>query len=239
MKKVLFLGATGRIGESLLEELEKYEKDYEIIIGVHKTPSTFPNQIKINLSDIEQLKEAMKDFEIVVNLAANSNKEASFQEILEPNIVGAYNVFEAARQTNCERVIFASSVHTVKGYPLGSEIKHSDATKPINFYGASKVFGESLCNIYASKYNLSCLAIRIGAYISNSEKEKAREEKTNLDYAISQKDLAQLIHKCITAPETIKFAIFGGSSNNKQKFLDISYAKELIGYEPVDDFFEK
>lgn len=234
-KRVIILGATGRIGPSLIEELKQYSKDYEIIIGSHKTKVKDYENRKVNLQSIRKLKKAFKGIHTVINLAAESSQYAEFQETLKPNIIGSYNVFEAARQSKVKRVIFASSVHAIKGYKLSKTVKSTDITKPINFYGASKVYGESLCNVFSTKYNLSCLAIRIGAYVSNDLKHKVCMTRDNFDYVISQRDLGQLVHKCIQAPPNVKYGILAGSSNSKHLYMDLTSAKKLVGYKPQDD----
>ena len=237
-KQVIILGATGRIGPSLLEELQQHSKDYNIILGIHSTkPKNLPSR-KINLQSIRKLKKAFKKIHTVINLAAESDPKSEFNKILKPNIIGAYNVLEAARQAKVKRVIFASSVHAIRGYKISKTVKSTDITKPINFYGASKVFGESLCNIFSTKYNLSCLAIRIGAYISNDRKKKVCATRDNFDYVISQRDLGQLIHKCIIAPPSVKYGILAGSSNNKHLYMDLTSAKKLVNYKPQDDAFK-
>ncbi len=240
MKTVLFLGFSGRVGPSLIEEyLKNYKNSYNLILGYHKKkPKCDLESRKINLSDLDVLKKAMEGIDVVINFAANSNPDSEFSEILEPNIIGAYNVFEAARQMKVKRVIFASSVHSIKGYPLGYEVKHDDITKPLNFYGVSKVFGEALCNVFSRKYGLSCLAIRIGAFVPNHKKEIVCYTRDFYDYVISQRDLMQLIHKCILAPEEVKFGILSGISDNKRKYMDLKFTEELVGYRPKDDAFE-
>ena len=175
-KKVLLLGGTGRIGPGLIEEyLNKYKSYYDLILGVHnkKNLDKKIKSVKVNLSDIKSLKRAMRGIKVVVNLAANSNVDAKFEDLVKPNLIGAYNVFEAAKQTKkVERVVFASSVHAVNAYPHSHKVLSKDKPMPLNFYGASKAFGEALCSVYSHKYNLSCLAIRIGAYVSNDQKTK-------------------------------------------------------------------
>lgn len=234
-KKVIILGATGRIGPSLLEELSQYSKDYEIILGIHKTKIKGYENRKVDLQSIRKLKKAFKGIHTVINLAAESDQNAEFNEILKPNLIGSYNVFEAAHQSKVKRVVFASSIHAIKGYESGKKIKSTMAPKPINFYGASKVFGEALCNVFSTKYNLSCLAIRIGAYISNDRKKAVCPTRDNFNYVISQRDLGQLIHKCIIAKPSIKYGILAGSSNNKHLYMDLTSAKKLVGYKPKDD----
>ena len=235
-KKILFLGATGRIGPTLLE---KYSKDYknccDIILGIHKKKSKKFKSIKTDLNDIRKLKTVMKGIDVVVNLAAESNPEASFEEILQPNLIGAYNVFEAARQAKVKRVIFASSVHAVRGYPLNSKIKNTDVTWPKNLYGASKVFGESLCRVFSTRYEISCLAIRIGAYVTDDMRKKVCLTRDNFGYVITQSDFAQLIHKCVIALGKIKFGVLSGISNNEKGYMDLEFTKKLVGYKPKND----
>lgn len=237
-KKVLLLGATGRVGPGLIEEYFKsYAKDYEIIIGIHrKCNEDFGLKTRrFDLTSIGKLKRAFKDIDVVVHLAANSDENATFEEILEPNIVGTWNVFEAARQAKVKRIIFASSVHVIKGYPLGEKVRASWAPKPSCFYGASKIWGENLCYIYSQKHNMSCLAIRIGAYISDDRKTTVCLTRENYNYVISQRDMTQLVHKCIVAPDSVRYGILAGISDNKRKYMDLKYTKKLVGYKPKDD----
>ena len=141
-KRVLIIGGTGRIGPGFLEEyLKKYKKDYDVILGIHKKADKRFKNVKVNILNLNSLKKAMNGIDVVINLAANAKPSAKFQEILNPNIVGAYNVFQAAKESKVKRVIFASSVHAVKGYPKGYKVKNSDIPKPIDIYGASKAFG--------------------------------------------------------------------------------------------------
>lgn len=235
------LGATGRLGPGLVEEYFKnYVKDYELIIGIHRVSKENYGlkTRKFDLANIRVLKRAFKGIDVVVHLAANSNPEADFKDILNPNIIGTYNVFEAARQAKVKRVIFASSIHTVKGYADKHEVSTHDAPKPLNFYGASKAFGEALCSVFSSKYGLSCFAIRVGAYVSNDKQKSICYTRSDYGHVISQRDMAQLIHKSILAPKKIKYAILSGISKDKHKHLELKSTKRLIGYEPKDDAYQ-
>ena len=97
--KVLFLGVTGRIGFGLIEEyLNNYKNSYDVILGIRKKGKNYGLKTrKVNLGNISSLKKAMKGIDVVVNLAANADPSASFSEVLEPNIIGSYNVFQAAK----------------------------------------------------------------------------------------------------------------------------------------------
>lgn len=240
MKKVLLLGAAGNIGRDFVKYYLKNSRDeYELILGFHS--SRFESDLKsvfFDLSNLDSLKQIMSGIDVVINLAGNPSPKAKFKEVVEPNLIGAYNVFEAARLSGVSRVIFASSVHAIRGYDLGYRVKASDVPKPLNFYGASKVFAEALCNVYSSQYDLSCLAIRIGAYISKNQQKEICASRENFDYVISERDMAQLISKSIAAPPEVKYGILAGISNNSKKSMELKCTKELVGYEPEDDSFK-
>ena len=241
-KSVILLGASGRIGTGFIEEYlnnKNYQKKYELILGIHNKKFRSKN-FKVRhtlIEDIKTLERAFKGVDVVVNLAANPNPEAIFKDLIKPNLIGAYNVFEAARISGCKRVIFASSVHAVEGYGRGKQIKASDAPKPIDLYGASKVFGEALCYTFFSKYRLSCLAIRIGAYTSDDKIRTVCFSRQDYDHVISQRDMGQLIHKCIIAPKKAGYGILSGISNNTKKDMDLKLAKKIVGYKPQDNVY--
>ena len=241
--KVLLLGAAGNIGSDFIEEYlnnPNYNKHYDLILGIHRTKPKFKQfkTRKFTLDNQNSLKRAMKNIDVVVHLAANPSPKATFDELLTPNIKGIYNVFEAATASKVKRVVFASSVHAIKGYSIDKIVKHTDYPKPITIYGATKVFTEALAHNYAYNTKLSCIGLRIGAYTSNKDLNKMCFTRKDYHYVISQRDTAQLIHKSIIAKKSIKFAILSGSSKNKKRNMDLKYAKKLIGYNPKDDAFK-
>jgi len=239
-KKVLLLGGTGRIGPGVISEYTKnYSKYYDLVLGYHNKKPKYKDlkSVKVDLGSINVLKKAMRGVNVVVNLAAEADPAAKFSDIVEPNIIGAYNVFEAARLSKCERVVFASSVHAIKGYPQGYEVQQNERPIPLNFYGASKIFGEALGNVFCHKYGLSCLVIRVGAYVADDKKKTVCFTRKDYDYVISQRDMGQLIYRCIVAPKKVKYAILSGTSDNKYKKMDLNFTKKLVGYKPKDDAF--
>lgn len=241
-KSVLLIGALGRIGTGFIEEYKKnnYSKYYNLILGVHNKKfrsKTFKTHY-ISLEDTKTLKKAMKGIDIVINLAANPDPKAEFNQLIKPNLIGAYNVFKVALESKCKRVIFASSVHAISGYGHGYEVKQENNPKPIDLYGATKVFGEALCYTFFSQHGLSCIALRIGAYTSDDKIRNLCFSRHDYDHVITQRDMAQLMHKCITAPKKIKYAILSGISKNKKKDMDLKLAKKLVNYNPQDDAYK-
>lgn len=239
MKRVLITGVTGKrlvsIGPSFLEEYSKNYKDkYDLTVGINKTPLEGYKTVKIDLNNLNQLTQVFSGFDVVVNLAGISDeKNPNFMEFIEPNIVGTYNVLEAAKLAGVKRVIMASSVHSIRGYPFGKHIGMNDSPKPLNYYGATKAFIESMCHVYSK--HLSCFAIRIGAYISDEALKIACPTRSNFDYILSQRDFAQLVYKSIIASDDLNYAILAGTSNNKNNYMDLQETTRLVGYEPKDD----
>src|SRR4030095_14285462 len=131
-----------------------------------------------------------------------------WNSVLNDNMVGTYNTFIAAKQARCRRVIYASSIHAVSGYPADVQVKTYDPVNPGDLYGGSKCFGEALARYMAEQEGLSAIAIRIGAF---QPPEAAQDEGSigMLDAWVSRRDLNQLIEKSIDV-EQLKFAIFHG-----------------------------
>lgn len=139
----------------------------------------------------------------------------------------------AAKAAGCRHVIHASSIHAVSGYPADVHVKTSEPMNPGDLYGVSKCFGEALGRYRAAKEGLSVLALRIGAF-QPIEAAQREEGLGLLDMFVSQRDLHQLI-ECSINVENLRFAILHGLSDSPFKRLNISDARELVGYAPQDD----
>lgn len=239
-RRVLVTGAAGKIGSYFAEHSRE---KYQLRLLLHHTGEetnelkNFGEIIEGDLGDLAGMKEACVGMDTVLHLAAAASPDSTWGQLLEANIIGTYNIFVAAKAAGCRRVVFASSIHAVSGYAADVQVKTTDPVNPGDLYGVSKCFGEALGRYMAEKEDLSVIALRIGAFQS---REAARSENGMwmLDAFVSRRDLNQLIEKCIEV-ENLQFAIFNGVSNNRFKRLDISDARELVGYEPRDDLAQE
>ena len=115
--------------------------------------------------------------------------------------------------------------------PSGVPLVSADVpAEPRNLYASSKVFNESLCRTFSFSHGMSCLAIRIGWVVGEDTVPNERSE----DIWCSQRDIAGLIRACVDAPEDLRFDIFYGMSNNRFRWVDLSNAREKLGFEPQD-----
>jgi nucleoside-diphosphate-sugar epimerase len=235
-RKVLVTGAGGRIGSYFAEQ--SHEK-YDLRLMVHHPEehpeiAQFGELVPGNLLDLEQMKENCRGIDTVLHLAGQPSPSAVWSDLLDTNIVGTYHTYVAAKAAGCRRVVYASSIHAVSGYPADVQVKASDPVNPGDVYGVSKCFGEAMGRYMAEQEGISVIALRIGAF---QPLETARDETKIkfLDAFVSRRDLNQLIERCID-DQKLRFAIFNGLSDNRFKRLDISDARQLLGYEPQDDF---
>jgi nucleoside-diphosphate-sugar epimerase len=238
-RKVLVTGATGNIGSYFAEHCHDR---YELRLMVRDDDDAqkvkeFGEVVTGDIANLEEMKKLCAGIDTVLHLAANASPDATWDELLTPNIVGAYNMCVAAKTAGCRRLIYASSIHAASGYPADVQVKTSEPVNPGDLYGVTKCFGEALGRYFAEKEGLSVIALRIGAF-QPIETAQQEENIGLIDAFVSQRDLTQLITRCID-DERLQFAIFNGLSNNRFKRLDISAARELVGYEPQDDFAEE
>ena len=225
MKKVLMTGAGGGVGTYLRRELAgKYAlrlSDY----GKLK-PGKGETFVQGDIAKMSDMLRATRGVDAIVHLGGYS-VEGAWDDILSANIIGCYNVFEAARRNGVKRILFATSNHAVGFYRRDQMIDHRVYIKPDGRYGVSKVFGEALGSLYADKYGMEVFCMRIGNV------NDAPIDKRRLSIWISPRDLAQLVTIGIEHPD-IRFEIVYGVSGNRRSWYDNSNATRL-GYRPQDD----
>jgi len=226
MKKILITGAAGDVGSHLRRELAgRYALRLSDIRPVRDLA---PGEefIRGDCASLRDMLRVTKGVAAVVHLGGFS-VEGPWEVILRANILGTYNVFEAAHRNGVRRMVFATSNHAVGFYDRDETIDHRVYPKPDSRYGVSKVFGEALGSLYADKYGMQVFMIRIG----NVNPKPI--DKRRLSLWFSPRDLAQLVSIGIDHPD-IKFEIAYGISANQRAWYDNSNAYRL-GYQPQDD----
>jgi uronate dehydrogenase len=224
MNRVLVTGAAGGIGTRLRTLLKGIYPD--IRWSDLKTPADLaPDEkfIPADLAVMNEVEKAVDGVQGIVHLGGFS-VEGPWDTILNANIVGCYNLFEAARQAGVERIVFASSNHAVGFYPRQRRIGTDDAVRPDSRYGVSKAFGEALAALYAYKHGLRVTCLRIGNF------GDAPVDKRRLSIWLAPQDLVQLIRIGLEHPD-IRHEIFYGASDNARTFWDNSAAFRY-GYRP-------
>jgi uronate dehydrogenase len=152
--------------------------------------------------------------------------EQPWEPILAANIVGLYNLYEAARKQGVKRVIFASSNHVMGFWRQDQVVDAQSMPRPDGLYGLSKAFGEDIARLYWDRFGIETLVVRIGS--SYPEPQNRRMLATWLSYD----DLERLMVAGLTAP-VVGWSVIYGISDNRTAFYDNTLARH-IGYRPQD-----
>ena len=225
MKTILITGAAGDVGTHLRCELAgKYRIRASDLRPLKKVAREA--YMRADISKMADALRITKGVDAVVHLGGYS-VEGPWEGILSANIVGCYNVFEAARRNGVKRILFPTSNHATGFYRRDETIDHRVYPKPDSRYGVSKVFGEALGSLYADKYGMEVFCMRIGNV------NPAPIDKRRLAIWFSPRDLAQLVTIGIEHPQ-IRFEIVYGVSANKRSWYDNANAARL-GYRPQDN----
>ena len=260
VKKVLITGVYGLIAGALFDKLNGQPDQYDVYgLARRKVSSDRVAKGQVvdvpddrfflaDMSNLGVVQDAVRGMDVVVHMAANPAPDAPWEAILNSNMIGGYNAFEACRLEGVPRIVYASSIMATWGYQQDEPyksikegrfddvpkdfhiVKHTDPVRPTEPYSASKVWGEALARTYADVHGLSCLCMRIGWV-------NAQDSPGNLSsgaFWCSQRDIVQLAERCVNAPAELKFDIFYGLSECQYRWADISHAGEVLGYAPQD-----
>ena len=226
-RRILITGAAGGIGGTLRAGLRgRYAVLRLTDIRPLGEAEDGEELIVTDLRDLAAVERAARDVDAIVHLGGNS-LEADWEDICANNIVGTYNLYEAARRCGVKRVVFASSNHVVGFHRRERSVGPDSPLRPDTRYGVSKVFGEAIARLYADKHGLASVCLRIGQF---------RPKPTNLRMLslwISPRDMVQLVVRSLEAPD-VHFEIVYGISANRRGWYDNPGAAR-IGYRPVDD----
>jgi nucleoside-diphosphate-sugar epimerase len=259
--RVLVTGAYGLIGNLVYARLAAQPESYDVYgMARRRQPSARAMALKLHeipaeklrladLSDFSAVQRAVVGMDVIVHMAAAADGTSGWERVLNDNIIGVYHIFEASLLAGVKRVIYASTNQVVFGFRADEPYKslfagrfddrtleqlrpidHSQPTRPLNYYACSKVFGEALAHMYAHTQGLSCICLRIGWVTAD---DQLPQPNARILWC-SQRDIVQLVERCINLPDSLRFDIFFGQSDNRYNLVDIQHARDVLGYAPQD-----
>ena len=178
-----------------------------------------------DLGDMETVEAMVEGCDGIVHLGGQSY-ERPFEPVLNANIRGMFNLYEAARKHGCPRIFYASSVHAVGFQRRDAKLDASAVPMADSLYGASKVYGEQLAIAYHMKYGIETARVRIGSCLPEPETQR------NLSTWLSHGDLLSLITTVFSAPYLGCPVIYGCSANSAS-WWDNREA-DYLGWSPKD-----
>ena len=226
-RRLLLTGAAGTLGRALRPRL-KGCCELLRVSDIADLGAAAANEelMPAALEDAQAMLGLLAGVDAVVHLGGVS-VEGPFEPILQANIRGLFNLYEAARLAGTQRIVFASSNHVTGCYEQGRTTHPDDPVRPDGYYGVSKLFGEGLAHMYFDRYGIETVCLRIGTAVPEPA------DRRELATWISLGDLARLVIASLTAPD-VGCTIAYGMSGNPRGWWDTSAAWARLGFVPQD-----
>lgn len=253
MAQIAISGASGMVGQALLEGFDEHE-----ITPLTHADRDDMESIAFDVTEKEAFVEALAGQDVLIHLAANPSPRAEWEAVHEVNIDGVYNAYEAAVANELDRVVFASSNHAVNMYarddPRHVEsmrtgyvppVEPDDPPRPDSYYGITKVTGEAIGSYYADRYEIDAVNVRIGWLMSHDElkaTQKASESKEDRRFAramwLSPRDCRQVMEQAATETIPSTELTVHAISRNDDRFLSLTETLRALDYRPQDNATE-
>jgi uronate dehydrogenase len=225
-KRLLLTGAAGTLGRMLRPRMKRYCETLRVSDLAAMDPAGAGEEVVVApLEDEAAMYALLEGVDAVLHFGGVSI-EKPFGTVLPANIVGAYNLYEAARRRGTRRIVFASSNHVTGFYGQGETIPAHVVPRPDSYYGLSKAFGENLAQFYFDRHGLETVSIRIGSCLPEPQ------DRRHLSSWISHDDMERLLVAALSAP-VVGHSIIYGASDNRTTWWDNSQGKH-VGYRPQD-----
>jgi nucleoside-diphosphate-sugar epimerase len=246
-KPVVFAGAHGRIGSRVLHYLKDAHPWY--LVDLKPGPLEGLPVHVVDIMNLDQMLEAFAGSRAIVHSAiadytgagenAPEETKADYRRrMLDVNIKGTYNIYEAARLLNIPRVVYISSLTVALG-PSARESKCSvkQAPDPVNFYACTKLFGEQIAKVYQTTYGVQTHVLRIGQPYYQDPARSPMEEKWlknpfSASLLVTFHDIARAIDASLNSPGP-DYGIYNVVSYHSSGLTDHSEGAE-INFIPQD-----
>ncbi|MDF1729011.1 MAG: NAD(P)-dependent oxidoreductase, partial [Sulfitobacter sp.] len=227
MKKLVLTGAAGRLGSYLREPLTRMCDTLVSTDIAEDIGSLYDGEeyVQADLADFDAMLSVVEGADMVIHFGAIVD-EKPFEELLGPNFIGSYNIWEAGYRQGVRRIVYASSIHAVGMHKKRDFIGTDAPHRPDTFYGLAKCFTEDLGSMYWDKRQMESVHLRI---LSAAQVNNARALGSWLSYD----DLIHLVERAIDTP-SVGFTVVYGVSNNDRAPVDNARAS-FLGYRPKDN----
>jgi UDP-glucose 4-epimerase len=166
--RILVTGGAGFVGTNLVRHLAMQNAfDVAVLdnLSVGLSGDWLPQSVELrrgDFTDPQMLADSLAGVDVVVHLAALSGVMDSVEDprpSFETNVVGSFQVLEAARRGGVGNVIVASTGGALLG-EVPPPISETMAPSPLSPYGASKMAMEGYCSAFAGSYGMACAVLR-------------------------------------------------------------------------------
>lgn len=235
-RRVLVTGASGFIGRQVCPTLRSRGV---MLRAFDRRPNVIADEVvEGTLEDLPKLRVASKGVDTILHLAAMSDDADFVTRLVPSNVIGVYNVLEAARLERVRRVILASSCAVANLVRSGHKVATTDRF-PTSHYGLTKLWAEDMGEMYSRRYGLSVLAVRFGWVVRTPEALRGMSRSPNaFRIFLSHRDLREFVLCCLQAKQVPFAVVYALSRQSGGDIFDMEPARRLVGFEPRDSFPE-
>jgi uronate dehydrogenase len=225
-RRLLLTGASGGLGRVLRPSLHRLCRTLRVS-DLAAPGDVQPNEesVACDLGDRDAVVELCRDVDAIVHFGGVS-VEDTFDRILHANLLGTFNVYEAARRLRIRRIVYASSGQVTGFYRTSEIVDPTMPVRPSSLYGLSKSFGENLARLFFDRYGIETVCLRIAMCFP--EPTTHRMLRSYLSY----RDLCSLVHRSLVAPGVGHAIVYGVSANGDLLWRNPDAAK--IAWAPED-----
>ena len=240
-RRVLVTGATGAVGQPLCREL--LERGHTVRGMARRPTPGLTDAIVGDVADRDAVRRAVDGMDTIGHLAAYPDDADFLDVLLDPNVRGLFHVCDAAREFGVERLVLASTVQVIggRGY-RGPTARVADGVSPTNHYALTKVWAEAAAEMYARRHGLSAVSVRIGWLPRDAANARYLNAAAHGPAIyLSPGDAGRFFRCCVESPRpepSNSLIVFATSRPPGTPVLDIEPARELLGYEPIDQWPE-
>lgn len=239
--RVLVTGSTGAIGSPLAHHLLQRG---HVVRGFARRPTPgLTDYVEADLGDRDAVRRAVEGMDTIVHLGAYPNPADFMTVLLGPNVVGLYNICEAAVEAGVRRLVLASTVQVISGHRFRDRaVKVADGPAPTNHYALTKAWAELAGDMYARVHSLSVITVRIGWLPRNTgEARRLAASPHGRDIFFSHDDSNRFFTLCVESenpPPGTSVVLQATSRPTGQARMSLDEARSVIGYEPRDTWPE-
>jgi uronate dehydrogenase len=227
VQRLLITGAAGSLGQVMRKRLASYA-DILRLSDVADLGHAQSNEeiMQCDLGDADAVSRLVEGCDAILHMGGIS-VEAPFDRIMNANILGMYNLYEAARKHGSPRIMFASSNHTSGFYRQDEYIDVQATMRPDGLYGVSKCFGEAIARMYFDKFGQETAIIRIGSCFDKPKNHRM------LSTWLSHDDFVTLFERVFQVPR-LGCPVIWGVSKNDSLWWNNNQA-HFLGWHPKDN----
>ena len=233
---VVVTGAAGRVGRITARALAGRYRLRLLDLDWPDSPQQDPldpavddaERVSLDLRDPQACAAALASADLLVHLAAQPSPEIEAREAVEDVAMPTANLVAAARSSELQRIVFASSIHAMGLYERYGRhpVDPSWPPRPCCEYGTAKVFSENLLRLLTERTSITVAALRLG--LTGMLPETSFE----VSHWLGDDDFARLLRGALGAD--VRFGAYFGVSALGRSYWDVTNAEAELGYAPAD-----